>query len=79
MQNIYVVGIDLAKEIFQIHGNDKNGHCVVKKRLTRRKLPEFLANLPKCIVAMEACGGANYWARSEIDLTAICKAVCEEQ
>ena len=66
MENINVVGIDLAKEIFQIHGNDKHGRCVVKKRLTRRKLPDFLANLPKCIVAMEACGGANYWARKSL-------------
>lgn len=66
MENIYVVGIDLAKEIFQIHGNDKHGRCVGKKRLTRKKLPEFLANLPKCIVAMEACGGSSYWARKSL-------------
>ena len=66
MENIYVVGIDLAKEIFQIHGNDKHGRCVGKKRLTRKKLPEFLVNLPKCIVAMEACGGSSYWARKSL-------------
>jgi transposase len=66
MQDIYVVGIDLAKEIFQIHGNDKYGRCVGKKRLTRKKMPEFLASLPKCIVAMEACGGSSYWARKSI-------------
>lgn len=66
MENIYVVGIDLAKEIFQIHGNDKYGRCVGKKRLTRKKLSEFLVNLPKCIVAMEACGGSSYWARKSL-------------
>lgn len=67
MDNIYVVGIDLAKEIFQVHGNDKQGRCVVKKRLTRKKLTDHLANMPRCIVAMEACGGSNYWARKSLE------------
>lgn len=61
--NITTLGIDLAKNIFQVHGADTKGKAVLKKTLTRNKLPEFIANLPKCQIVMEACGGANYWAR----------------
>jgi len=62
-QSIKILGIDLAKSIFQLHGNDQDGHCVLSKRLTRSKLAEFLATLPRCIVAMEACGSAHHWGR----------------
>lgn len=61
--NITTLGIDLAKNIFQIHGADNKGHAVLKKTLTRNKLPEVIAILPRCRIVMEACGGANYWAR----------------
>jgi len=61
--NITTLGIDLAKDVFQLHGIDKEGKVVLKKKLTRTKLSKFIATLPKCLIGMEACGGANYWAR----------------
>jgi len=61
--NISVLGIDLAKNSFQLHGVDAAGRAVLKKRLSRDKLGDYMANLPPCSVVMESCGGANYWAR----------------
>ena len=63
MNNINTIGIDIAKKIFQVHGVDKNGKTVLKKKLIRDQVLTFMANLPKCLVGMEACGGANHWAR----------------
>lgn len=57
MKNIKVLGIDLAKNVFQIHGTDAKGKCVLRKRLTRNKFIEFIANMPPCIIGIEACGG----------------------
>jgi len=65
--NITTLGIDLAKNIFQLHGADNRGNAVLKKTLTRNKLAEVIANLPKCRVVMEACGGANHWARKFVE------------
>jgi transposase len=62
--DIYMIGIDLAKNIFQVHGVNTGHCCVLKKQLSRSKFIEFMANLKPCIVAMEACGGAHYWART---------------
>ncbi len=63
MKNIKVVGIDLAKNIFQLHGCDSQGKCVLRKRLTREKLVEFMANSSPCLIGIEACTGAHHWAR----------------
>jgi transposase len=63
MNNIQILAIDIAKNVFQLHGNDKHGHCLLKKRLTRTKFPEFIANVPACTIVMESCGGTSYWAR----------------
>lgn len=63
MKNIKTLGIDLAKNVFQLHGTDATGRRVLSKRLTRQKLVEFLANLQTCTIAIEACQGAHYWAR----------------
>lgn len=60
---VTTIGIDIAKRIFQIHGVDGRGKAVLKKRLMRDQVLMFMANLPKCLVGIEACGGANYWAR----------------
>ena len=68
MKNIKVLGIDLAKNVFQLHGTDANGKCVLKKRLSREKLIEFMAQLPPCLVGIEACGGSHYWARTFIKM-----------
>nr|VFK53587.1 MAG: Transposase [Candidatus Kentron sp. TUN]VFK54259.1 MAG: Transposase [Candidatus Kentron sp. TUN]VFK55126.1 MAG: Transposase [Candidatus Kentron sp. TUN] len=52
---IKVLGIDIAKHSFQLHGVDEGGHIVFKKKLTRRKLAAFVTNLPPCVIGMEAC------------------------
>jgi transposase len=63
MRNIKTLGIDLAKNVFQLHGIDAKGRCVLRKRLSRSQLIEFVANLATCTIAIEACTGAHYWAR----------------
>ena len=60
---INLLGIDIAKNTFQLHGADTSGKTVLKKRLARRELAAHVANLPTCTIVMESCGGANYWAR----------------
>ncbi|HEX5579917.1 MAG TPA: IS110 family transposase, partial [Candidatus Limnocylindria bacterium] len=51
------------KRVFQVHAVDECGKLVLKKRLIRDKVLEFFANLPRCLVGLEACGGAHHWAR----------------
>ena len=63
MNNVTLLGIDLAKDVFQLHGVDKKGNSVLRKTLSRDKLLVFIANLPPCRIVMEACGSASYWAR----------------
>src|SRR5690348_6788580 len=60
---ITTIGIDLAKDVFEIHGVDGKGRVVLQRRLTRKRLLECMAKLPACLVGMEACGSAHYWAR----------------
>jgi len=60
---ITTAGIDLAKNVFQIHGVDERGKTVVRKRLRRNQVLTFFVQCPPCLVGMEACGGAHYWAR----------------
>ncbi len=63
MQEVTTVGLDLAKMVFQAHGADAAGQVVFRKTLRRTKVLEFFGQLPRCIVAMEACAGAHHWAR----------------
>jgi transposase len=63
MTRITTIGVDLAKKVFQIHGVDASGRVVVARQLRRKELLAYLAKLPPCLVGMEACGSANYWAR----------------
>ena len=60
---VTTLGIDLAKSIFQLHGVDEQGKVTIQKRVTRSKLLETVARLPACLIGMEACGSAQYWAR----------------
>lgn len=62
--NVTTAGIDLAKNVFSVHGMDAHGKVAVKKTLSRGKLLEFFANLPPCLIGMEACIGARHWART---------------
>lgn len=64
MRDIKVLGIDLAKNVFQLHGTNSKEQCSLKKRLGREALIEFMAQLPPCLVGIEACGGSHYWART---------------
>jgi transposase len=64
VKNIKTLGIDLAKNVFQLHGIDAKGKAILRKRLTRQKMIEFIANLTPCTIGIEACTGAHYWART---------------
>ena len=58
-----MIGVDLAKHVFQLHGAAPDGSVKFRKKLTRLKFRQFMAAQPKCVVVMEACGSAHYWAR----------------
>jgi transposase len=60
---VTTLGIDVAKSIFQLHGVDEHGKVVLQKRVPRSKLLETVAQLPACVIGMEACASAQYWAR----------------
>ena len=57
------VGLDLAKNVFQVHGVDEAGEVIVGKALRRRQVLPFFGKLEPCLVGMEACGTSHYWAR----------------
>ena len=61
--NVTTIGIDLAKDVLQIHGVNQHGKAVVRKQLKRAQVELYLANLPACLIGMEACGSAHFWAR----------------
>jgi transposase len=61
--DVRTLGIDLAKNVFRVHGVDGNGKLVVARQLRRRQLMPFIAQLKPCLVGMEACGGAHHFAR----------------
>ena len=60
---VSIIGLDLAKTVFQAHGADASGGVVFRKKLRRDQLLAFFAGQPRCVVAMEACASAHYWAR----------------
>jgi transposase len=66
--NITTIGLDLAKSVFQVHGVDDRGKVVLRKALKRTEVLKVLSALPPCLVGMEACGGAHYWARQLMQL-----------
>src|SRR5580765_3664575 len=61
---ITTVGIDLAKNVFQVHAVDERGAVVLRRQLRRDQVTAFFANLPPCVIGMEACGSAHHWART---------------
>ncbi len=63
MEQVTTIGLDLAKSVFQVHGVDAGGAVVVIKKLRREKVLAFFKTLAPCLVGMEACGTAHYWAR----------------
>ena len=83
MSEVSIIGLDIAKSVFQVHGADASGRAVLRKKVGRAKLLPFFASQPPCQVVMEACGGAHHWARElaklghdvRLNRTGLCKAV----
>lgn len=63
MDKITTLGIDLAKSVFQLHGVDAEGCVVLRRQLRRSQMLEFFQRLPPCLIGIEACASAHYWAR----------------
>ncbi|MDP3673697.1 MAG: IS110 family transposase [Novosphingobium sp.] len=63
MTEVSIIGLDIAKHVFHAHGADASGRQVFSRRISRGKLLDFFATQPRCLVALEACGGAHHWAR----------------
>lgn len=63
MEEISTVGIDIAKSVFQVHAIDVDGNVVVRRQLRRQQMLKFFAQVPPCLIGIEACGTAHYWAR----------------
>ena len=59
-----MIGVDLAKRVFQVHGASMTGQVIFRKKMTREQFQKFMAQHPACIVVFEACGSASYWARA---------------
>jgi transposase len=86
MNEVSIIGLDLAKNVFQVHGAAANGEVVFRKKLSRDKLLTFFAAQRPTIVAMEACGGSHFWAReiaalghqAKIGAACLCQAVCQK-
>ena len=63
MSSPAVIGLDIAKNVFQVHGADAEGRCVLRRRLRRAEIVVFFARLPRALVGIEACPGGHHWAR----------------
>src|SRR3974390_2573155 len=68
MDQVTIIGLDLAKRAFQVHGARGDGGVVYRQKFSRDKILTFLAEQPHCVVAMEACGSAHHWGRAIRDL-----------
>ena len=65
---ITTVGIDLAKNVFQVHALSRTGEVIVRRALRRAQVIPFFAKLPSCLIGMEACGTSHHWARELVAL-----------
>src|SRR3954449_4559912 len=63
MGEVTMIGLDLAKHVFQVHGVDAEGTTVLRKQLRRAQVLAFFSRLPRCLIGVEACATAHYWAR----------------
>ena len=68
MEEVNIIGIDLAKRSFQLHGARADGSVAFRRKVSRERLLDFLASQPRCVVAMEACAGAHQWGREIMQL-----------
>ena len=67
-QEVVTVGLDLAKNVFQVHAIGGDGTVLIRRKLRRAEVVGFFADLPACLVGMEACASAHHWARELIAL-----------
>jgi hypothetical protein len=87
MGEVSTIGLDIAKSVFQVHGVDSSGAVVIRKRVSRLKLLEFLAALPPCVVGIEACPvsaslgprAAGAWPYGAADAAELCEGLSEAQ
>lgn len=63
MEELHIIGVDLTKRVFQVHGADRAGHVLFRKKLSRPQFIKFLSEIPNCTIAMEACATSHHWAR----------------
>lgn len=63
-QTVTIIGFDIAKNVFQVHGIDDHGKTVVRRKLKRHEVSQYFVRIPACIIGMEACASAHYWART---------------
>src|SRR5450631_3586267 len=63
MGEVSTIGLDIAKSVFQVHGVDDAGTVLIRKRVSRAKVLEFFAELPPCLIGIEACPSAHHWGR----------------
>lgn len=68
MNNVTVLGIDLAKDVFQLHAVNEYGKKIFNKKVSRSALPDVIIKLPPCKIVMEACGSSNYWSRKFVSM-----------
>ena len=68
MEEPTTIGIDIAKNVFQLHGVDAQGQVVLRKALRRAHMVAFFAKLPPCLIAMEACSTAHHWGRTLMEM-----------
>jgi len=64
MKSITTIGLDIAKNVFQLHGVNENGHVILRKSLRRGQMLAFFSELPPCLIGMEACATSHHWART---------------
>ena len=68
MDQVCTIGLDIAKNVFQVHGVDESGAVVLRRQVRRRQVLALFEKLPRCLVGIEACATAHYWARELADL-----------
>jgi len=68
MSEITIIGVDLAKHVFQVHGAAADGTVVFRKKLSRPQFHQFMSEQQSCVVAMEACATSHYWARQMVEI-----------
>lgn len=66
--NVKTIGIDLAKEVFQVHGVDEHGKRLFNKQLKRSQMTSFFVNIPPCLIGIETCASAHFWANKLISM-----------